>query len=78
MIHLTNSANAANRKDRVTGKLTGLNLIVGLVLMTTLYSFGQSSHVTVVVNTTDVNFNYGGKNAELKHLLIEFTDDSAA
>ena len=66
MKQLVNNAKALTGTVRVNGKLTNLNLIVGLVLMTTLYSFGQSSHVAVVVNTTDVNFNYGGKNAELK------------
>jgi len=60
------NAKALTTINRVSGKLTSFNLIVGLVLMTTLYSFGQSSHVAVVVTTTDVNFNYGGKNAELK------------
>ncbi|MBX2970391.1 MAG: PorT family protein [Cyclobacteriaceae bacterium] len=61
-----NNAKTLTAKGRVNGKLTSFNLIAALVLMTTLLSFSQSSHVAIVVTTTDVNFNYGGKNAELK------------
>jgi hypothetical protein len=61
-----NNAKTLITKGRGSGKLTSFNLIAALVLMTTLLSFSQSSHVAIVVTTTDVNFNYGGKNAELK------------
>lgn len=41
-------------------------LAASLVLFATLTSYSQSSHLAVVVTTTDANFNYGDKNSELK------------
>jgi len=66
MKHFKNNARTILGKAQVNRKQTRLNWVLVLFLMTSLYSFGQSSHVAIVVNTTDVNFNYGGKNAELK------------
>lgn len=66
MKHFKNNARTFLGKALVNRKQTRVNWVLVLFLMTTFYSFGQSSHVAIVVNTTDVNFNYGGKNAELK------------
>lgn len=66
MKYLENNARTFLGKALVNQKQTRVNWVLVLFLMTTFYSFGQSSHVAIVVNTTDVNFNYGGKNAELK------------
>jgi len=41
-------------------------LAASLVLIATITSYGQSSHLAVVVTTTDANFNYGNNNSQLK------------
>lgn len=51
-----------------TRKTTSIKpiLAASIVLIATLTSYSQSSHLTIVVNTTDVGINYGDKNSLLK------------